>query len=76
MISDFIHGRLRLVTAVALTLPLLGCESLGLGTEATAEGGDVEQLKVKQDRGNIVYWVKPGPRRLSESCSAPPRIPR
>ena len=44
-----------LIATVGLATPLMG--------QAQAQGRDV---KVKQDPGKTVYWVLPGPRRLSE----------
>lgn len=53
-----------LIATVGLATPLMG--------QAQAKGRDV---KVKQDPGKTVYWVLPGPRRLSERVFGVPGHP-
>ncbi len=54
-----------LITAVGLATPLMG--------QAQAHQG--RDVKVKQEPGKTVYWVLPGPRRLSERLFGVPGHP-
>lgn len=74
------RNTLFMCAPIILTAFLTGCNTSYLNqTPAKAQQSEQEplqQVTVKQDAGKIVYWVLPGPRRLSKKVFGTPEHPK
>jgi len=66
-------GAVGMSTATAIALA--ACSGAPTQT-ATAAAGDEPDRVVKQENGGIVYWVPPGPRKLSPAVFGTPDDPK
>jgi len=67
-------------TLVFAAMGLVSCDTnymkTATATSAQSSQEPLQQLTVKQDAGKIVYWVLPGPRRLSKNIFGTPDHPK
>lgn len=73
-----IRSHLSLALLILVLFSLAGCNaSFWKGQAVAADSPQaMQKLTVKQDPGKIVYWVLPGPRRLSQKVFGTPDHPK
>ncbi|MBK1671562.1 hypothetical protein CKO28_26545, partial [Rhodovibrio sodomensis] len=60
-----LNGKAARGLSVAAAGFLAACANVGADQATAADQSDSPDRVVKQDPGKVVYWVPPGPRKLS-----------
>lgn len=69
-------ARIPILTSAALAVALWSCQAIGGEGTQTAAAEPQPDRVVKQEPGKVVYWVPPGPRKLSQKVFGTPDNPR
>ncbi len=64
------------VLSVVCSLSLLATTATAEDVPEKAKWEEPRSVTIKQDTGNLVYWVEPGPRKLSKEVFGTPKDPK